>query len=490
LRLFDVLHGAEIEVTDRMVSNELEINGLTCDSRQVEPGFVFAAIPGTRLDGRDFIPDALERGAVCVMAPPLALGGTRIENTVPVLTATNPRRQYALMAANFFEVQPRTIAAITGTNGKTSVASFLRQIWIALGHKAASVGTLGIEAQGWDHQDSLTTPDPVDLHRDLRDLAGSGFDHLALEASSHGLQQHRLDGVRVSLAAFTNLSRDHLNYHGDMDNYLAAKLRLFTDIIRPDGTVIINANAAHADDVETAARQRDLKVLRYGKNGTDVRLVQSDVLADGHRLVIDVGGKSIDVTVPLLGGFQVSNALCALSLAVASGCDAVKAARALKQLTGAPGRMQLAGYHPSGAAVYIDFAHTPDALVNMLQAMRFHTQKRLHLVFGCGGDRDAGKRPEMGTIAEKYADIIIVTDDNPRNESAAEIRRQILDETRTAADIGDRAQAITDAVRGLEAGDILVITGKGHEQGQIVGDQTIPFDDLTHAQLALAKVPS
>ncbi len=486
MRLFDVLHGAEIEVTDQTVSNELEINGLTCDSRQVEPGFVFAAIPGTQLDGRDFIPDALERGAVCVMAPP----GTTVESSAPVLTAANPRRQYALMAANFFETQSRTIAAVTGTNGKTSVVSFLRQIWTRLGHKAASAGTLGIEADGWEKRESLTTPDPADLHRDLRELAEAGVDHLALEASSHGLQQHRLDGVRVSLAAFTNLSRDHLDYHGDMDNYLAAKLRLFTDIIQPGGTVVINADAAHAGDVEAVAVKHGLAVFSFGDKGKDVRLVKADVLADGHRLTLDIGGKSFDVTVPLLGGFQVSNALCALSLAIASGCDADKATRALEQLTGAPGRMQLAGLHPNSAAVYIDFAHTPDALENMLQAMRLHTQKRLHLVFGCGGDRDAGKRPEMGAIAEKYADIIIVTDDNPRNESAAEIRRQILDETRTAADIGDRAQAITDAVNGLEAGDILVIAGKGHEQGQIVGEQTIPFDDLTHAQAALAKVTS
>ncbi len=486
MRLFDVLHGAEIEVIDQTVSNELEINGLTCDSRQVEPGFVFAAIPGTHLDGRDFIPDALERGAVCVMAPP----GTAVESSAPVLIAANPRRQYALMAANFFEAQPATIAAVTGTNGKTSVVSFLRQIWTSLGHKAASVGTLGIEADGWEKQESLTTPDPADLHRDLRELAGSGVDHLALEASSHGLEQHRLDGVRISLAAFTNLSRDHLDYHGNMDGYLAAKMRLFTDIIQPGGTVVINADADHADDVEAAAVKRGLTVFSFGENGNYVRLVKADVLADGYRLVLDIGGKSITVTVPLLGGFQVSNALCALSLAVASGCDALKAARALEQLTGAPGRMQLAGRHPSGASVYIDFAHTPDALENVLQAMRPHTQGKLHLVFGCGGDRDAGKRPEMGAIAEKYADIIIVTDDNPRNESAAEIRRQILDETRTAADIGDRAQAITEAVNGLEAGDILVIAGKGHEQGQIVGEKTIPFDDLTQAHAALAKVPS
>ncbi len=395
MRLFDVLHGAEIEVIDQTVSNELEINGLTCDSRQVEPGFVFAAIPGTHLDGRDFIPDALERGAVCVMAPP----GTAVESSAPVLIAANPRRQYALMAANFFEAQPATIAAVTGTNGKTSVVSFLRQIWTSLGHKAASVGTLGIEADGWEKQESLTTPDPADLHRDLRELAGSGVDHLALEASSHGLEQHRLDGVRISLAAFTNLSRDHLDYHGNMDGYLAAKMRLFTDIIQPGGTVVINADADHADDVEAAAVKRGLTVFSFGENGNYVRLVKADVLADGYRLVLDIGGKSITVTVPLLGGFQVSNALCALSLAVASGCDALKAARALEQLTGAPGRMQLAGRHPSGASVYIDFAHTPDALENVLQAMRPHTQGKLHLVFGCGGDRDAGKRPEMGAIA-------------------------------------------------------------------------------------------
>ncbi len=475
-----------MEVTDRTVLIETDITGLTCDSRQVEPGFIFAAIPGTHLDGRDFIADALARGAVAVMAPP----DTVVEGPIPVLNSANPRRQYALMAANYFANQPRTIAAVTGTNAKTSVVSFLRQIWTGLGLKAASAGTLGIEAEGFENQVSLTTPDPADLHRDLHQLALAGFDHLALEASSHGLDQHRLDGVRVSLAAFTNLSREHLDYHGSMDRYLAAKLRLFTDILRLDGIAVINADAEYGDVVEAAAAKRGLKIISYGDNGSDVRLLEAEVLADGHRLTLNISGKDIGVTVPLRGGFQVSNALCALALAIASGADVEKAAGALEYLTGAPGRMQLAGHHPSGSPVYIDYAHTPDALENVLQALRPHTPGRLHLVFGCGGDRDAGKRPEMGAIAEEYADIVIVTDDNPRDESAAEIRRQILGATRTAADIGDRARAITEAVKGMEAGDILVIAGKGHEQGQIVGSETRPFDDLTVARAALAEVAS
>ena len=490
MRLIDVLDGTDMDVTDHTVMNETDITGLTCDSRQVGPGFIFAALPGTRLDGRDFIPEAIAKAAAAVLAPSGTVLGDGIEDgietgPVPLLTDANPRRQYALMAANLFAGQPETIAAVTGTNGKTSVVTFLRQIWTGLGHKAASAGTLGISAQGFDTRYGLTTPDSVDLHRNLSDLAAAGFDHLALEASSQGLDQHRLDGVRAGLGAFTNLTRDHLDYHGGMEDYLAAKLRLFTDIIAPDGTAVIDADGDHAGPVEAACRDRGLKVMTHGRAGEDVRLENTETLTDGHRIRLTVQGKALQVTLPLVGGFQVSNALSALTLAIASGDDADAATDQLSRLTGAPGRVQLAGRHANGASVYVDYAHTPDALLSVLSALRPHAEARLHLVFGCGGDRDSGKRPEMGAIAEEHADRVIVTDDNPRGEDAAEIRRQILAAAPGAQEIADRAEAITEGIKGLAAGDLLVVAGKGHEQGQIIGGETRPFDDVEAVRDAL-----
>ncbi len=333
-----------MEVTDQAVVNEMDITGLTCDSRRVEPGFLFAALPGTRLDGRDFIADALASGAAAVLAPL----GTALEGGVegvPLLTDVNPRRQYALMAANFFETQPETIAAVTGTNGKTSVVTFLNQIWNGLGHKAASAGTLGIVAEGFENRVNLTTPDSVDLHRNLRDLARFGVTRLALEASSHGLHQHRLDGVRVNIAGFTNLTRDHLDYHGGMEDYLNAKLRLFTEILSADGTAVINTDAPTAAVIEAACRDRGLRVMGYGLSGDDVKLEKAATLSDGCRLDLTVAGKAYRVTLPLLGDFQASNALSALTLALASGADTAAAVGQLEHLTGAPGRVQLVGRH-------------------------------------------------------------------------------------------------------------------------------------------------
>jgi UDP-N-acetylmuramoyl-L-alanyl-D-glutamate--2,6-diaminopimelate ligase len=486
LRLVDALEGTEVHVTDQTDVSGTDITGLTCDSRQVEPGFLFAALPGTRVDGRAYITDALERGAVAVLAPNGAV--VNAVRPVAVLTAANPRRQYALLAANFFETQPDVIAAVTGTNGKTSVVTFLRQIWSGLGLKAASAGTLGIVAEGFENRASLTTPDPADLHRNLRDLKRFGVERLALEASSHGLVQHRLDGVRVKLAAFTNLTRDHLDYHRDMAAYLAAKLRLFTDVVALDGIAVVNSDSPHAAAVAAACHKRRLGVMGYGAAGDAVRLVERDPLPDGQRLVIDVNGKKASVKLPLLGAFQASNALCALALAIASGEDASAALGLLETLKGAPGRMQFIDRHPSGAGVFVDYAHSPDALANVLNALRPHAAGRLHVVFGCGGDRDSGKRPEMGAIAANLADAVIITDDNPRGEDAAAIRRQILAACPGAKDIGDRALAIREAVRGLIAGDLLVVAGKGHERGQIVGGITRPFDDTQAVRDALREI--
>jgi UDP-N-acetylmuramoyl-L-alanyl-D-glutamate--2,6-diaminopimelate ligase len=493
LQLTEVLDGTEMEVTDQTVVNQTEIIGLTCDSRQVEPGFIFAALPGNQLDGRDYIADALEQGASCILAPEGTTlpGEARDPLTgapVPLLTHANPRRQYALMAAAYFETQPEMICAVTGTNGKTSVVTFLRQIWTGLGRKAASAGTLGVVARGFENRKTLTTPDPADLHRNLRDLARFGVRRLALEASSHGLQQHRLDGVKVNVAAFTNLTRDHLDYHGDMDGYLAAKLRLFTEIIVPGGTAVINADGDYADTVDAACRDKGLEIMSYGIAGADICLKASDIIPGGHRLDISVAGNRIHVNLPLMGEFQVSNALAAVALAIASGEDAAEAIAQLELLGGAPGRVQLAGKAPAGAHVFVDYAHTPDALSNVLTALRPHAAKRLHVVFGCGGDRDPGKRPEMGAIAQDLADVVIVTDDNPRTEDAAQIRAQVLAAAPSAVEIGDREEAITEAIRGLDLGDLLVIAGKGHEKGQIIGTETRPFNDIQVARDVIRRL--
>jgi len=495
LRLIEVLDGTEMNVTDQTVVYETDIIGLTCDSRQVEPGFIFAALPGTRLDGRDYITDALSRGAACV----LASDGTDIDAAgVPVLGDANPRRQFALMASAFYEAQPECIVAVTGTNGKTSVVTFLRQIWTGLGRRAASTGTLGVVAKGFENRKSLTTPDSVELHRNLRDLARFGVDRLALEASSHGLAQHRLDGVKVAIAGFTNLTRDHLDYHGSMDDYLQTKLRLFSDILRPDGTAVINADGEFSAKVERACRDRGLTVMTYGKAGKDVRLVTAEAIADGYRLSITVAGKAAEVTLPLIGDFQVSNALAALAMAMAAGEDGEDCISQLEQLKGAPGRVQLVGHHPLGAPVFVDYAHTPDALKSILEGVRPHTDGRLYVVFGCGGERDTGKRAEMGAIAGAAADVVIVTDDNPRTENAADIRSEILAAVPSATEIADRGEAIIAAINGLRGGDLLVVAGKGHEKGQIVGTEVLPFEDvhvvrdaLRHAiRDAPGKVPS
>jgi UDP-N-acetylmuramoyl-L-alanyl-D-glutamate--2,6-diaminopimelate ligase len=471
----------------RAALKDTEIVGLTCDSRRVEPGFLFAALPGTRADGRAFIPDAVTRGAAAVLAPP----GTDIDRwgrRVALIAVENPRRQYALMAARFFGAQPKTIAAVTGTNGKTSIVAFLRQIWTHLGRRAASLGTLGLVAPGVKTAGNLTTPDPVDLHKSLKDLADAGVGCLAMEASSHGLAQYRLDGVKIAAAAFTNLTRDHLDYHGTIDAYLKAKLRLFTDILPPTGTAVINVDAPYADAVEAACRKRGQRVLTHGRRGRDIRAKAITASMGGQTLALSVQGRDATITLPLVGTFQAENALCALGLAIACGEDVEGALKALECLTGVPGRLQLVGRHPSGAPVFVDYAHTPDALMTVLKALRPHATKRLHVVFGCGGDRDPGKRPEMGRIADEFADVVIVTDDNPRSEDPVAIRREILAGCPAAREIGDRAEAIRVALGALQSDDVLIVAGKGHERGQIIGTEVRPFDDAEEVLSALREI--
>jgi UDP-N-acetylmuramoyl-L-alanyl-D-glutamate--2,6-diaminopimelate ligase len=466
-------------------SNGPEIVGLTADSRNVQPGFLFAALPGTRQDGRSFAAEAIARGAAAILTDdPLALALPPEErDRVWIVTDANPHRRLALMAARFHGRQPRTIAAVTGTNGKTSVVHFTREIWTALGYPAASLGTLGIVTAAEHRPGALTTPDPVALHRDLAGLAEQGIDHVAIEASSHGLNQFRLDGMSVAAAAFTNLTRDHLDYHGDMAHYRAAKQRLFTALLIPGGSAVLNRDSAEFARLGGVCRDAGHPVIAYGGDpAADLRLVAREPRGDSQFLVLDVFGRRHELLLPLAGDFQAMNALAALGLVIATGGPAAAAIDALGSLTGVPGRLQFVAGHDGGGAIVVDYAHTPDALATVLAALRPHAHRRLAVLFGCGGDRDAGKRPLMGEVATRLADRVYVTDDNPRTEPPAEIRRAILDAAPNAIEIGDRREAIATAIAELRAGDLLVIAGKGHETGQIIGTETYPFDDAAIAR--------
>ena len=463
------------------------LRGLTADSRAVEPGFLFAALPGTVADGRAFIGEAVAKGAVAILAP----SGTSLPEAsrdVTLITDANPRRRFALMAAAFYGRQPDHIAAITGTNGKTSTADFLRQLWSRQGLAAASLGTLGIKAPGGDTYGALTTPDPVTLHRILAELAGSGVSHLAMEASSHGLSQFRLDGVAVGAAGFTNLSRDHLDYHKTMAAYLAAKARLFSELLAPTGTAVVNIDGDAGRSIEKTAADAGRQVLSYGTDAGDLRLVERAVLPHGQRLTLSVNGRKVVQELPLIGAFQAMNALCAVGLALALGAGEDATLAGLNGLNGVRGRLEQAAVLSNGAAVYVDYAHTPDALETVLTAVRPHVHGRLIAVFGCGGDRDPGKRPQMGAVVQRLADLPIVTDDNPRTEDPAAIRAAIMAACPDGREIGDRAEAIRAGVAALRSGDILVIAGKGHEPGQIVGTEVRPFDDVEVAREAVKGI--
>jgi len=465
-----------------------EIVGLTADSRQARPGFLFAALRGVERDGRAFAGAAVAQGAVAILTDdPAALAlDPDISRRVIVIADANPQRRLALFAARFYRRQPRTIAAVTGTNGKTSVAHFTREIWTALGYPAASLGTLGLVSPAGRRAGALTTPDPVGLHKDLADLALGGVDHVALEASSHGLAQFRLDGVTLAAAAFTNLTRDHLDYHGAMGSYRAAKERLFTALLRPEGPAILNADSPEFARLADLCRERGHKVIAYGRaSAAELRILDRLPRPFGQRITADLFGERRTLDLPLVGEFQAMNVLAALGLVVATGvaCDAALAA--LAHLSGVPGRMQLVGESATGAPVFVDYAHTPDALASVLAALRPHAERRLAIVFGAGGDRDRGKRALMGRVAAELADLAYVTDDNPRSEPAAEIRRAILAAAPKAIEIGDRRAAIAAAIAELRRGDVLVIAGKGHETGQIVGGDILPFDDAAVAREAL-----
>jgi UDP-N-acetylmuramoyl-L-alanyl-D-glutamate--2,6-diaminopimelate ligase len=460
-----------------------EIAGMTADSRKVKPGFLFVAVPGTKADGLAFVPQALGAGAVAILAE-------RAPDALPADIAfartANVRRALALVAARFYPRQPTTIAAVTGTSGKTSVAAFTRQIWSLLGSEAASIGTIGLVTPREEIYGSLTTPDPIALARTLDRLATDGITHLALEASSHGLDQHRIDGVRVTVGGFTNLSRDHMDYHATEEAYLAAKLILFERIVAADGAAVIFADGAHAARVLATATARGLRVLTVGRNGTGITLTRVDVDGFAQTLSLAHAGKAYRVRLPLVGAFQIENALVAAGMAIATGSAPAEVFAALEGLEGAKGRLELVGQH-NGAPIFVDYAHKPDALVKALEALRPYAKRRLVVLFGAGGDRDQGKRPIMGAIATEKADAVIVTDDNPRSENPAAIRAAILTAARGATEIGDRGEAIRRAVAALQPGDVLLVAGKGHERGQIVGDRVLDFSDHEAVAAALEE---
>lgn len=465
-----------------------EITGITADSRRVRPGFLFAALKGVATDGRRFAGEAVAKGAVAILTDDpagLALDDAARQR-VKVLADPNPQRRLALLAARFHPGRPGTIVGVTGTNGKTSVAHFTREIWQALGRKSASLGTLGWVAGAERQPGALTTPDPVALHETLSLLAERGVDCAAIEASSHGLAQYRLDGIEFAAAAFTNLTRDHLDYHGDMASYRAAKTRLFAALLAPGGTAVLNADSPEFAYFAALVAERGGKTIAYGKTpDADLRLVGRETRHDGQRVSIALFGMLHHVALKLIGEFQAMNVLAALGLAIATGSDVAKAASTLDALTTVPGRMQSVGA-VNGAAVFVDYAHTPDALETVLAAARPHAAGRLAVVFGAGGDRDRGKRPLMGRVTTAGADRVYVTDDNPRSEDPAAIRREVLAAATGAIEIGDRRQAIFAAIAALEPGDALVIAGKGHETGQIVRGETLPFDDAAVAAEAIA----
>lgn len=474
------------QLTGQMVGPDPVITGVTADSRKVRPGFLFAALPGSKVDGRAYVEGAVAAGAAAILAP-----DDVSHPAVPVIHAHDLRRAYALAAAGFWGAQPPVRVAVTGTNGKTSVATFCRQIFARLGHKAASMGTLGVTISAPGAPDlqitppGLTTPDAADIAELMARLARDGVTHVALEASSHGVDQRRLDGVTLTAAGFLNLTQDHLDYHGTMGVYRAAKLRLVEDLLAPGGTAVLNADSDQFDTFAAVATAANHPVLSTGEAGQGLRLTSRELTADGQRLAIVHDGQTHDIRLPLAGAFQADNALVAAGLCIAAGEDAAAVLAALEHLKGAPGRLQHIGAGPRGGEAYVDYAHTPDGLETVLKALRPHTAGKLIAVFGAGGDRDRGKRSLMGGIAARLADVAIVTDDNPRSETPAAIRAEILAAAPGAREIGDRRAAIRAGVALLEHGDVLVVAGKGHEQGQLVAGVTHPFDDVAETVAAL-----
>lgn len=469
--LFPEYHGA---------GGEIAVTGITADSRKIEQGFVFAALQGVVADGRDYIPQAIAAGAVAVVGEnlPAIEGAAAIE-------VSNARLALATASARFYPRQPASVVAITGTNGKSSTVDFLRQIWAHAGDKAASMGTLGAIGPSGRVDLGHTTPDPVAIHATLQTLADEGVNKAAMEASSHGLAQYRLDAVQLSAVAFTNLTQDHLDYHETMDEYRAAKARLFSELAPKGVPAIVNADSDQRSAFEKAANDAGLELVSVGWRGDDLKIEELMPKATGQRLFISWRGEKAAIDLPLIGEFQALNSLTAAGLALATGSDLQSVAGGMAALQPVKGRLEYVGETAEGAGVFVDYAHTPAGLDVLIRAARPHTAGRLVVIFGCGGDRDKGKRPQMGEIAAKHADMVIVTDDNPRSEDPATIRSEVLAAVPDGREIGDRGEAIRTAINELKKGDTLLIAGKGHETGQIVGDKIIPFSDQEAAIAAL-----
>lgn len=468
---------------------DIAVTGLSVDSRAVRPGHLFAALAGSRAHGAAYIPTALERGAVAILTD---ADGARLAGDLPagvaLVIAEEPRAALAMAAALWFGRQPQTMAAVTGTNGKTSVATFTRQIWMALGEAAINIGTTGVEG-AWTAPSAHTTPDPITLHAMLAEAAEAGVTHAAMEASSHGLDQRRMDGVRLMAGAFTNFTQDHLDYHGTFEAYFEAKMGLFTRLLPPDAAAVVNLNDPKGAEVAAIAAARGLRVITVGHaEGCDLRILAQRFDSAGQDLRLSYGGVAYQVRLDLIGGFQAENVALAAGLCIGCGAQPSAVFEVLPRLAGVRGRMQLAATRRNGAPVFVDYAHTPDAIETALKALRPHVMGRLVIAFGAGGDRDRTKRPLMGAAAAKYADVLFVTDDNPRSEDPAAIRAEIIKACPEATEVGDRAEAILRAVDALGPGDAALIAGKGHETGQVIGRDIFPFDDVEQASIAVAAL--
>ena len=458
-------------------NDESAVTGFAIDHRKVAPGTVFGAFRGTRFNGEDFIPQAVSAGAVAVVARPEA----RVEGAAHVADE-EPRRAFAELAARFFRPFPETVAAVTGTNGKTSTVELTRQLWRMTGHHAASIGTLGVTTAGEQVTTGLTTPDIVTFLSNMAGLAREGVTHAAFEASSHGLSQYRTEGLPVRAVAFSNFSRDHLDYHETMEAYFEAKMRLFSDVVEPDGTAVLWMDDPKSGEVLRRCEARGLRLVTVGRGGETLKLVDRCPSQLGQKLTIDAEGGTHNVTIPMIGAYQAANVLTAAGLVVATGGDLRGTLANLSRVQPVRGRLERAVITRAGAPVYVDYAHTADALESAIEALRPHTKGRLITVFGAGGDRDIGKRPEMGASAARLSDLVIVTDDNPRSEDPAAIRRAILAGAPEATEVAGRRDAIAAAIAEAGPDDIVLLAGKGHEQGQIVGDRVLPFDDVTVAR--------
>ncbi|MFO0389729.1 MAG: UDP-N-acetylmuramoyl-L-alanyl-D-glutamate--2,6-diaminopimelate ligase [Alphaproteobacteria bacterium] len=461
----------------------LNVTGISADSRKIQSGNLFVALQGSKAAGADYVMAARKAGAIAVLC---AMDLQLPECGVPVIRVANPRLALAQLAAAFYPKQPEHMVAITGTDGKTSTADFFRQFWHHMGKKSASFGTLGTLSGAGEvlAAGTHTTPDPVELHRVLAEMVAKNISHVAMEASSHGLHQYRLDGVRLEAAAFTNIARDHLDYHKNEEDYFAAKLRLFSELLPTGKTAVLNADDVRFAVLSEICARRNITVMDFGRNAKSLRIDSLTPHNTGQHAKLMLMGKLYTLDIPLVGGFQVMNILAALGLSVVVGADMEGSISVISKFKGVPGRLEHVATLANGASVYVDYAHTPMALANILQTLRPHTPNKLHVVFGCGGDRDAGKRPEMGKVAARLADNVIITDDNPRSERPELIRSAIKAAAPTAKEVADRKEAIYVALQMLEPNDILVIAGKGHEKTQIVGDKVLPFDDVEIARQA------